>query len=123
MPVRLRWFNTETEICTKEHEMRRETDRSHIFHEEWEAMQATGCIGDMEGSGRCLLRHFDNAPMSDEEEENEEFDADLITDGEQSHWIEQQECVGNDSSPQLSRAHGGMSGQQQQERMHVTERQ
>ena len=31
--------------------------------------------------------------------------------------------VGNKKLPQLPRARGGMSGQEQQERMHVTERQ
>ena len=57
------------------------------------------------------------------DEQEEEFDTDSFTDGEQSHWIEQQGCVGNNSLLQLTRAPGGMSGQQQQERMHVTERQ
>ena len=48
---------------------------------------------------------------------------DSLSDGKQSHQIAQQECVGNNGSPQLPQVRGGMSGHQQQERMHVTERQ
>ena len=95
-------------------------------------------IGDPQGNGDHRLPVFEtlfpetmaqerNAANANEneneEDDDEEFDADLFTDGEQSHQIEQQECVRNNSLLQLTRAPGGMSGQQQQERMHVTERQ
>ena len=47
-----------------EDEDRRKNNR--IFREEWEAMRATGCIGEDEGN--CYrLNHFDHVPPNDED--------------------------------------------------------
>ena len=47
-----------------EDEDRRKNNR--IFREEWEAMRATGCIGEDEGN--CYrLNHFDCVPPNDED--------------------------------------------------------
>ena len=49
-----------------EDEDRRNNNR--IFREEWEAMRATGCIGDNQGD--CYrLTHFDYVPSDDEDED------------------------------------------------------
>ena len=49
-----------------EDEERRKNNR--VFREEWEAMRATGCIGDNEGD-HYRLNHFDHVRSDDEDED------------------------------------------------------
>ena len=45
---------------------KRQNVQGPMFRKEWGAVQATGCIGDMEGDGRHMLNDFDCMPSSDE---------------------------------------------------------